>query len=243
MRRRLKRILKHAAARCLNLTRAPEYAQVSYSQEGEDILISRILSSDIKTQGTYVDVGCNHPWNYSNTAYFYERGWRGVVIDPNPIFELKYQKERPGDIFINAGLSNEPDQLTYYEFPISFFNTFSKESADQLVHEGHQPIPAERKIMVKTLEAVLESVWPSGKSIDILSIDAEGFDYKIIQGHNFKKFPSNYIIIEDDGFTLENTHYNETQKLMQLNGYILISKLLKSLIYIHQSECKRLGLI
>ena len=54
------------------------YAQRSYAQEGEDLLLERILGKQGK--GFYVDVGAHHPVRFSNTFLFYKRGWRGINI-------------------------------------------------------------------------------------------------------------------------------------------------------------------
>ena len=40
--------------------------QIYYSQEGEDILLSRLLEEKTST-GFYVDIGAHHPTRFSNT--------------------------------------------------------------------------------------------------------------------------------------------------------------------------------
>ena len=54
----------------------------SYSQEGEDMILRRIFGD--KRLGFYVDVGAHDPRRFSNTYYFYKRGWRGINIEPRP---------------------------------------------------------------------------------------------------------------------------------------------------------------
>ena len=58
------------------------FALKSYSQEGEDMVLSRIFSD--KNKGFYVDVGAHHPIRFSNTYKFYKLGWHGINIEPNP---------------------------------------------------------------------------------------------------------------------------------------------------------------
>ncbi|MFT4801330.1 MAG: hypothetical protein ACI93N_001101, partial [Flavobacteriaceae bacterium] len=43
---------------------------LSYSQEGEDILLNRIFNPQVNASGFYVDVGAHHPERFSNTFYF-----------------------------------------------------------------------------------------------------------------------------------------------------------------------------
>jgi hypothetical protein len=46
------------------------------------MILRRIFES--RGAGFYVDVGAHHPRRYSNTNYFYKRGWKGINIEPNP---------------------------------------------------------------------------------------------------------------------------------------------------------------
>lgn len=50
-----------------------------YSQFGEDAWL--FDNSFISNNGTYVDIGCAHPFDASNTAFLRELGWSGVAID------------------------------------------------------------------------------------------------------------------------------------------------------------------
>ena len=54
------------------------YYLKSYSQEGEDIFLRKIFN---KKKGFYVDVGCYHPLDGSNTYLLYKKGWNGINLD------------------------------------------------------------------------------------------------------------------------------------------------------------------
>ncbi len=47
--------------------------QISYSQNGEDIIISGIFESLSRHRIFYLDIGGYHPYYGSNTALFYQR--------------------------------------------------------------------------------------------------------------------------------------------------------------------------
>ena len=53
-----------------------------YSQWGEDQFIIDFFKD--KKKGIYFDVGCFHPFMYSNTCLLHNKGWYGVNIDINP---------------------------------------------------------------------------------------------------------------------------------------------------------------
>ena len=61
---------------------SPTFA--SFSQNGEDVVLWRALRN-IGT-GRFVDVGANDPQVFSVSMGFYQRGWSGITIEPDPIF-------------------------------------------------------------------------------------------------------------------------------------------------------------
>ena len=98
---------------------------ISFSKAGDDIQLMKLINQS--NPGTYVDVGCWHPYKASNTYYFYLRNWKGICIDPNPELIELYKKFRPRDNFINAGIGAENSSLDYYMFEESSMNTFSED--------------------------------------------------------------------------------------------------------------------
>ena len=94
----------------------------SYSQEGEDMVLSRIFSD--KSKGFYVDVGAHHPMRFSNTYSFYKRGWQGINIEPNPDSISMFKRYRPRDINLNCGIAWNKGNLEYYMFDEPALNTF-----------------------------------------------------------------------------------------------------------------------
>src|ERR1041385_1053171 len=90
------------------------HAIKSYSQEGEDMILKRIF--DEKKNGFYVDVGAYHPKRFSNTYYFYKKGWRGINIDAMPGSRKAFRRQRPRDINVESPISDKHETLTYYAF-------------------------------------------------------------------------------------------------------------------------------
>src|SRR5215470_302661 len=58
---------------------------ITYSQFGEDLIISDLFNKLSIDRVSYLDIGANNPSFVSNTYLFYERGFRGVLVEPNPI--------------------------------------------------------------------------------------------------------------------------------------------------------------
>ena len=78
------------------------YKNDSYSQEGEDLIINRLIDS--KKNGFYIDIGAHHPFRFSNTYKFYKMGWNGINIDAMPGSMKLFREKRPRDINIECGI-------------------------------------------------------------------------------------------------------------------------------------------
>src|SRR5690349_6569807 len=103
------------------------FSRLSWSQEGEDLILARLLQ-DTPT-GFYVDVGAHDPFRFSNTAYFYARGWSGINTEPDPDGCATLRRFRGRDRTLNIGVANTPGKLTYHRFYEPALNTFDAKLA------------------------------------------------------------------------------------------------------------------
>jgi hypothetical protein len=74
-----------------------------YSQEwtAQDKFVAETL--EFKTNGTFLDIGCHHYKDISNTYYLEnELGWTGVGIDNECHFEQGWVDNRPNSKFVCA---------------------------------------------------------------------------------------------------------------------------------------------
>lgn len=202
-----------------------EFATKSYSQEGEDILLKRIFENE--PPGFYVDVGAHHPFRFSNTKLLYDRGWRGINIEPNPDVKNIFERHRPEDINICAGISDTETVLKYHEFTHSAANTFNEEIAEV----KNRYLKNIRDVKVRPLQSVLEEFLPKKTKIDLLTIDSEGFDLKVLKSLNWEEYRPRVIMVEI--FNLELTDLSQEPIYKFLNGknYMLISKLKNSCLF------------
>lgn len=169
-----------------------------YAQYGEDIMLHRILSDLLgdptRYRGVFVDVGAYHPVKYSNTYFFYKCGWRGINIDPRPGSMQLFEKIRPADINLELGVSDQEAVMTYYDLgEDSTMNTFSLQHLEAL----GMTKSIQRTVPVQTFRlSTLLDKHLTGNSIDLLNIDAEGFDFEILQSNNWEKYRPLVICVE-----------------------------------------------
>lgn len=174
-----------------------DYGLGSYGQEGEDILLKRIFEyRNINDGGFYVDVGAHHPQRFSNTYFFYKRGWRGINIDATPNSMNLFNELREKDINLEFAVSNKQETLTYYMFNEPALNSFDKELSLKRDSMEQYSIIEEKNISTVTLEHILDNYLPKNQYLDFLSIDVEGFDFQVLQSNNWYKYRPRVVLIE-----------------------------------------------
>ncbi len=206
-----------------------DYAMVSFSQEGEDLVLDRLLEQ--KSDGFYVDVGAHHPHRFSNTYFFYRKGWRGINIDAMPNSMALFKQLRPRDINVEIPVSNQKQVLTYYVFNEPALNTFSAEEASK--KDGLREYKIINKIELQTLPLsdLLDRYLPLNTSIDFLTIDVEGLDLAVLHSNNWTKYQPNIILIESLNSALSEIADNEVYIYLRSLGYQLISKTLNTMFF------------
>ncbi|MCR9195638.1 MAG: FkbM family methyltransferase [Hyphomonas sp.] len=201
---------------------------VSFSQFGEDLLVSRIAS--IPTDSFYIDVGAAYPVKNSNTFRFYLRGGNGLTIEPNPDLVRQHQRIRPRDICISAGISTTEEVLAYYRFEIPDYNTFDKDTVRRLKLEGMAPRDT-LYIPTVTLSSILERN-VGMRTIDFMSIDCEGMDLDVVRSSNWDRFRPRILAIEDHDWSFELPKESQIEKYLYEVDYRLAARLSYTSIYV-----------
>ncbi len=205
----------------LKINKNQEFSTVSYSQEGEDLILNRYFENI--TKGFYIDIGAHHPLRFSNTHFFYKKGWKGINIDPIPGSKEIFDKFRPNDINLEIGLSKTNEILEYYNFKEKALNTFSKDLANKYLDEKW-PLINILKIETYPLLEILDRHLKIGFEIDFMSIDIEGLELEVIQSNNWFKFRPKILLIEILDFNLSNFLDNEIVIYLESVNYEIIAK-------------------
>jgi FkbM family methyltransferase len=206
------------------------YALKSYSQEGEDMILNRFFEKQQK--GFYVDIGAHHPKRFSNTYFFYKKGWAGINIDAMPGSMKLFNQYRKRDINIEKPVSDKKQILTYYAFNESALNGFSKElSKERNNNDNDYQIIFEKDIETLTLEEILDVNLPDSQEIDFMSIDVEGLDFMVLKSNNFKKYKPKFILIEILGKTFSEICNSEIAKFLAKHNYSIYSKAVHTVIF------------
>jgi len=184
---------------------------ITYAQNREDVILDAYFKN-VK-EGFYVDIGANHPVKDSVTKHFYEHGWRGINVEPiAELFNL-LSIDRPDDINLNLGISNKEGELVLRKYANDGLSTFSKSMKEDYLGEDSKKTSEFEDITVKviTLKNLFDTYKP--KHIHFLKIDAEGTEYQVVEGNDWKKYRPEVICIES------NHGETEWSKLLTSHGY------------------------
>jgi FkbM family methyltransferase len=187
---------------------------ISYAQNFEDVMLWRALKHI--DRGFYIDVGANDPDQDSVTKAFYERGWRGINVEPTPQWFERLEKSRPRDINLQLALGAEPGEITLYEIPDTGLSTAEKKFAER--HEAERGYKS-RELLVKvdTLSRVCERFHLS--PIHFLKVDVEGAEKAVFQGTDFGKIRPWIIVVEATLPNSQEESYSDWEPLLLDAGY------------------------
>lgn len=176
----------------------PEHGVVSFAQSGEDLIVGFIVDH-LKIEGfTYLDIGAYDPVLLSNTYYFYLRGSRGVLVEPNLAMVERLRAVRPQDTTLAAGIGvTAVREADYYLMSEPSWSTFSKEEAEQMERTTDKKVHVEKVVKMPLLdvnEVMAEHF--QGQAPTFVSIDAEGLHIAILKSIDFRRFRPKIISVE-----------------------------------------------
>lgn|GEM_PF-1206708 len=201
-------------------------ARITFSQYGEDLLIMSALNIHKVSSPTYIDIGANDPVLGNNTYFFYQRGCRGVLIEPNPSLHSRLKQVRPGDISLNIGIGNKDEVLPFYLFDHenSHLNTFSTEEKEALLKNGLK-VQSVIDIQLKNINDIISQHFQAPPTI--MSLDVEGLDEAILHALNFERFGPGIICVETVSYSsVQADHFTKRRELIDFvlsKGYYVFA--------------------
>ena len=168
----------------------------SYAQNFEDVLLWRALASI--ERGVYIDIGAQHPIDDSVSMAFYEKGWRGIHVEPVPYYAELLRSHRQGEIVIQAALSSKKGRMRFFELPNTGLSTGSADVIRRHIDSGLHGT----ELIVETI--TLASIFSrlGGKDIHWMKVDVEGMELEVLRGWRQSKVRPWVVVVES---TLPNS--------------------------------------
>lgn len=189
---------------------------MSFSQYGEDLILDALTGH--KGSGFYVDVGCNHPTNISNSYRFYLRGWSGIAIDANEEFASEWKRVRPNDKFYPACISDEPTEVDFKVFENRALSSIGGERFYD--NDEHYRVASVRRIRTTSLTELLDDSGAPAQ-FDFLSIDAEGHDFNVLRSLQLERYTPKVVLLELHGTDFDIGELRKAEAVQYLHdlGY------------------------
>lgn len=196
--------------------------------------IENILENLSKTYSeiNFLQIGSNvgisgDPLNFFINNY----NWKGVLVEPIPfLFEqlqLNYAHRKDRLTFLNVavGEKDKAEKIIYV-----FDEKFKGQIPDWYFQLGsfykdviyHHDIPnvddyiVEKKVPSQTIQTIIDTCF-SGKNIELLHIDTEGYDFEVLKNVNFSKLLPKVLLVEY--IHLAITTRKQMIHLLTNNGY------------------------
>ena len=188
---------------------------VSYAQNFEDVVLWRAFAD--RKDGTYVDVGAADPTLDSVTKVFYNRGWRGVNVEPAPHYADQLESLRPRDFNIRVCAGAADGEVTFHLAEGTGLSSMSGQAASELVALGYSM--RDVAVPVKRLDRIMSDVELPPRDIQFLKIDVEGAELEVLNGIDFSVWRPWVVVVEATRpNSIEKTH-DQWEHVLLLAGY------------------------
>jgi FkbM family methyltransferase len=189
---------------------------VSFAQAAEDVVLWRTLRH-IPT-GRYVEVGANDPTSLSITRAFYDRGWRGIEIEPVTEFVEAFRNERPEDVVVQAAVTDaDVDTITLHVVDGTGLSTLDDDIKE--VHRSSGWETRDEVVPARRLDDILGEHLKPSDEIHFMVVDTEGSERAVLASVDLRRWRPWVLVVESTS-PLSNTPTHDTwEHLVTEAGY------------------------
>lgn len=166
-----------------------EFLNRSYpaiGRRGSQFEEDEILRDLLPGEGTYVDFGAGEPVQCSNTWAFYERGWRGLLVEPLYWYWPALLHQRPGDYLYDAAVRHYTG-VTVLRVQGSVSSVLP---GWRIAEQGEILVPCERA------QEILARFPKIREECRLCSIDVEGVEVEVLESINWDNFRPEIMVVE-----------------------------------------------
>ena len=160
--------------------------------------------------GFYVDIGACDPVEDSVTKHFYDQGWHGVNVEPDPRLHAALATDRPRDVNLCAAIGRGTTLVTFYPTGTRGHGTLDATRAVHLSAAEPEMVPQ------ITLAQVFAEHTPAD-GIDFLKVDVEGWEAEVLASADWSNVRPRVVVVE--AVDLDGRHSHE-----QWEGILLAAR-------------------
>lgn len=154
-----------------------------------------------RRDGYFVDVGANDPKAMSQSWQLEQKGWRGVLVEPQPRLAQKLKEQRQASVF--ACVCSSPENAgKKLKFQVSGIHS----SLDLNFFVAGMRKEEVIEVPARTLDDILTEA-QAPVPIDLLAIDVESHEIEVLNGVTLTRWRPRLIVIEDLAFNTRLHRY------------------------------------
>ena len=197
-----------------------------YSQNKEELFINDYFKSDT---GVYLEIGGYNPFTFSNTRKLYERGWKGIIIEPSPECFLSFVREYKFDkniLLLNVAIAEHNGKIDFYNANGDAVATTCANHKEKWEKDS-SVVFDKIEVSCITFDVLLKQISEFTQKVDFLNLDVEGCNIDI-----FMQIPDSFlsdlsmICIEHD------SRQDKINSRLQGFGFRLLHENGENLIYV-----------
>lgn len=207
-----------------------------YSQNNEDGIVGQFFSKqefEVKNL-TVLDIGANDGKTLSNSLSCIERGWNATLVEPsNKCFKMLTELHKDNSkiecfkvaIGLSTGLAyfyeSGQHAVNHYGENHSLLSSLKQEETTKWSEESF----TKTEVTLWDFKTLLQHT--KYIKYDLITIDAEGFDYDILTQINLTQVGCQMLIVENNG-----TEQNKYIEYCEAFGMKLYDKTYQNLIFV-----------
>jgi FkbM family methyltransferase len=212
------------------------FAKTSYGQQGEDLVLKRIIGRILKLpndyKGFYLDIGAYHPFSDSVTLLLYDQGWEGICVDMSVNSIKLFEENRPRDVLVCAAAGEADGTVEAYFLgdEISVSNTCDAGEAARLRKIGKTLVA--RTVPVLSPNTILARYAPHRHSIDFVNIDVEGFELAVLRGLDLERYRPSVVALEIHAKDVLSALASDVSSYITSKGYRCLGSTVITYFYV-----------
>ena len=187
---------------------------LSYTQNMEDYHLA--LAFEGQQTGFYIDVGAGHPVADNVSLWFYERGWKGIVAEPQHNLARLYGSIRPDDLVYQGLIGALTGNADF--FHVNHLHGFS--TTVQTFAESAKNFGVDYTAIPTTMITLADlCAHHNVSTIDFLKIDVEGAEGDVLAGNDWTLYRPKIIVAEAVSPGKGEPMWENWESILMDNGY------------------------
>ena len=147
--------------------------------------------------GAFIEAGANHPVLGSQSYPLAQRGWTGILVEPQRKFHPLLIAQRPEAYIVHAACTaKDTGEVLKLHIPShdGLATLLPNQDEPDVVYDSVETVPT------RTLDSIVDE-WRrvTGTTVPIrfLSLDVEGYELEVLRGFSLQRHLPDLVLIED----------------------------------------------